>query len=436
VRPCQLGDGIRVLRPAEEPWLLARFAAAAAAGRLSKFVPASGAASRMFEPLLAGLARLESGEEPSPEVVRFLAELESFAFGGELAATAGDPRACLRHLLTPEGLDFAALPKGLIPFHLTSQGGVTPFEEHLVDATFYTRDRDGVCRLHVTVPPAFEARFRELLERVRPGLEAEYDVRFQVAFSSQHPATDTLAVDLDDQPFRDEDGRLLFRPGGHGALLANLQETGGDLVFVRNIDNVVPASRKAETVAWRRLLAGFLALLQERAFAHLTRLDSPAPEPVLAEAERFLRQELGAPLPEAPSVEALRQRLDRPLRVCGVVRNQGQPGGGPFWVESAHGEVSAQIVEASQIDAGSPEQQAQLAASTHFNPVDLVCALRDRRGEPYELERFVDPATVFIAPKSYGGRPLAGWNTVFVEIPDATFAPVKTVLDLLGPAHR
>lgn len=405
----------------------------------------------MFEPLLSGLARLESGEEAlTLEVERFLAELESFAFGAELSGRSHDPRACLRHLLHADGLDFAALPKGLIPFHLTAEGGVTPFEEHLIDATFYTRDGEGVCRLHVTVPPAFEARFRELLERVRPALETAYGVRFQVDFSSQHPATDTLAVDLDDQPFRDEAGRLLFRPGGHGALLRNLQETGGDLVFVRNIDNVVPASRKPETVAWRRLLAGFLVALQQRAFAHLARLESdPGAGTVLADAERFVRQELGSPLPEAPSAEALRQRLDRPLRVCGVVRNQGQPGGGPFWVESADGEVSPQIVEASQIDTGNPAQREQLAAATHFNPVDLVCALRGREGTPYELERFVDPATVFIAQKSYAGRPLkalerpglwngamAGWNTVFVEIPDSTFAPVKTVLDLLGPAHR
>jgi hypothetical protein len=504
LRPCRPGDGIRRIDAGEEPALAALWARAARDGRVSKLVPASGAATRMFKALIAELERYaeEGGaagaESAAPgsgsEVETFFANLPRFAFfallseslrrdpgtaaaaagiaagGGGLSALSGAARqAVLRHLLTPAGLDYAECPKGLILFHRYPEGPRTPFEEHLVEAVDYARDGGGLCRLCFTVSPQHESGFAALLGRLRPALEERHGARFEVSFSTQRRATDTLAVDEDDRPFRLADGSLLFRPGGHGALIANLQEladAGADLVLLKNIDNVVPDRGKPEVTHWKRLLTGLLLHLEERIAGHLEALTALAPEGprgaeqeaacarVLEEAEAFLAGELGRALPRELERRAERRRaliaaLDRPLRVCGVVRNTGEPGGGPFWVRAPSGEVSLQIVETSQLDAGSPEQQAALAASTHFNPVDICCGLRDRRGRPFDLARFVDPATVFIARKSHEGRPLkalerpglwngamAGWNTVFVEVPDVTFAPVKTVLDLLRPEHQ
>jgi hypothetical protein len=492
LRPCSLGDGIRELAAGDEGALVDRFLEAAAAGGVRKFVPASGAATRMFEPLQSYLDRLErsAGSEPETEpppspprvVQEFFANLPRFAFFAELSASlaraglhlapsapaAGGPGArerlaVLRHLLTGEGLALAERPKGLIPFHRYPTGARTAFEEHLVEAAAYDAGAGEVCHVHFTVSPQHEAAFAELLAARRPFLEKHCAARFAVSFSHQHRSTDTLSVDPDHRPFRREDGSLLFRPGGQGALIENLGELarqGGGLVLLKNIDNVVPESRQPLVVHWKRLLGGTLLALRERALGYLDRLQAnpgAAPPPsLLDEAGRFLERELSRPLPRRFAASSPHQKqsflvaaLDRPLRVAGVVRNLGEPGGGPFWVESPEGEISAQIVETSQLDPGAPEQQAALAASTHFNPVDIACSLLDRRGRPYDLSRFVDPATVFIAAKSYQGRPLnalerpglwngamAGWNTVFVEVPDATFAPVKTILDLLRPEHQ
>jgi hypothetical protein len=333
-------------------------------------------------------------------------------------------------------------------------GGRTPFEEHLVEGTGTVRDGEGRCRIHFTVSPEFEREFRTLLEARRAFLERSYSARLDVTFSVQHPSTDTIAVDLENRPFRLDDGSLLFRPGGHGALLRNLADLGADLVYVKNIDNVVPESRSKTVILWKKLLGGLLVGLERRALALSQALEAPGcPGSVLDDAARFLRASFGVPVPPAESHEGLCRTLDRrlrrPIRVCGVVRNQGEPGGGPFWVEGADGEVTAQIVESSQVDVSSPAQKAIWSSSTHFNPVDLVLSLRDHAGRPYDLGRFVDPSTVFISKKSRDGRELkaleqpglwngamAGWNTVFVEVPGETFAPVKTVLDLLRPEHQ
>jgi hypothetical protein len=480
VRPCALGDGIRAILPSDEARLIAHFDAAAAEGRIHRFVPASGAASRMFKPLLGSLERLEktpqdstAGGDADPDTARFFAELPRFAFFEELAAAAAargvdlrqgaDPaarRQVLSALLEEEGLGYAERPKGLILFHrYAEEGPRTSFEEHLAEAAASTRDQDGVCRLHFTVSPHHEAGFRQLLESRGGEMERRLGCRFEVTFSRQHRATDTLAVDHERRPFRLGDGKLLFRPGGHGALLANLQEmadAGAGIVLLKNIDNVVPDRLKPEVTRWKKLLGGALVEIQARAFELLEDLGDDLPdEELIAEAARFAERELSRRLPPsfadaspAEQRHLLVSALDRPLRVAGVVRNTGEPGGGPFWVESVDGEVSLQIVETSQIGP-EPDQQAALAASSHFNPVDLACALHDRAGRPYGLDRFVDPSTVFLSTKSYEGRPLqalerpglwnggmAGWNTVFVEVPVATFAPVKTVLDLLRPEHQ
>lgn len=465
IRPCRVGDGILQLDPADHPRLLARAEESEGRGLTAKLVPASGAASRMFKALLAFLSG--ETETPTGEVRTFFENLPHFAFYEYLAAVMagdgldldtvvrrGDLRTVLSYLLTGRGIAYAELPKGLLLFHRYPDRPRTPFEEHLVEAAATVRDDAGVCRLHFTVSLEHEAEFHKLLDAARPLFEDRLGCRFEVSFSCQRHATDTLAVDLDNQPFRlEEDGSLLFRPGGHGALLDNLNElaaAGWDVVLLKNIDNVVPDARKPVVHHWKQLLTGCLLLLRGQVFAYLERLHGPdGDDPALLdEVRRFLHEELSRPA-QAKSVAGLIEALDRPLRVCGVVRNQGEPGGGPFWVESPEGEVTLQIVETSQIDRRSPEQQAALAASTHFNPVDIVCGLHDWRGQAYDLHRFVDPATVFIAEKSHEGRPLkalerpglwngamAGWNTVFVEVPDETFAPVKTVLDLLRPEHQ
>ncbi|HKH46010.1 MAG TPA: DUF4301 family protein [Thermoanaerobaculia bacterium] len=462
LRPCTPGDGIRMIFESDHDRLLGYHEEAALEGRIGKLVPASGAASRMFKALLEDL---NSGSgEPSAEVRTFLDNLPRFAFAEDLAALTrehkSDRRAVLAALLTGQGLGYAELPKALLKFHRYPDGARTSLEEHLVEAAAYTQDALGVCRLHFTVTPGHEPELRRLLETVRASYEERLGVRFDVSFSYQERSTDTLAVDLDNRPFRLEDGTLLFRPGGHGALIHNLQALatqGWDIVLLKNIDNVVPDDRKATGLLWKKLLAGALLALQKKIFGYLKQLeDGPSVTPeLLEEVEKFMTDALVRPVPAEMSLRAEELRLyflrilDRPLRVCGVVRNQGEPGGGPFWVEAPGGEVSLQIVETSQIDPKDPDQQRILRTSTHFNPVDLACALRDRHGRPYNLEKYIDPTTVFISRKSHEGRPLkalerpglwngamAEWNTVFVEVPDATFAPVKTVLDLLRPEHQ
>lgn len=468
IRPCSVGDGIRRIDPAEIPDLVAGADSAARAGRVSKLVPASGAASRMFQALAADLKKDLEAEGPSADTRRLLAELHRLPFAEPLAATlaeqghdlsalrrSGRCREILRAMLDASGLGFADLPKGLIPFHRAERSGRTPFEEHLRESAALTRDASGVCRLHFTVAPEHEPRFRARLDELAPRLAVESGARFEVDFSVQHPRTDTLALDpATGGPFRTEDGALLFRPGGHGALIENLADLAGrgaDLVLIKNIDNVLPGGGPAEVLVWKRVLLGLAADLAERAGNLRRALERMVPaEDLLCAAERFLAQEFGRP-PHPPSTpEERKQRLvaalSRPLRVCGVVENTGEPGGGPFWVEGDDGMPSPQLVEASQLD---PERRGDLlAAATHFNPVDLVCALRIG-GRRLDLLRYVDPNAVFVAEKSQGGRPLlalerpglwngamAGWNTVFVEVPNATFAPVKTVLDLLRPEHQ
>ena len=458
-RPCTLGDGIRALSDAEIAAATAAHAAASHEGRLMKFVPASGAATRMFQALLAeretaatlnredALLRRARGDRNADTVVRFMEAIDRFAFADDLragmAARGYDLPALLRRgefgtildaLLSPEGLDVSARPKGLLQFHRYPEGNRTAFEEHLAEAAGTVRNRHSTCRVHFTVSPEHEERFRKILAAVY----------------------DTIAVDLQHRPFRTAQGALLFRPGGHGALIENMSELAGDLIFVKNIDNVVPDWRRADTLKWKKILAGLLVIIQRNIFDHLARLQG-RPEPAVVEsALRFAHEDLCLSVPaqfDRSSVEVQRQRLieifDRPVRVCGVVRNTGEPGGGPFWVRGRDGSLSLQIVESAQVDPAQQEQQAIFSAATHFNPVDLVCGVRNHRGEQFDLRRFVDSEAVFITRKSMDGRDLkalerpglwngamAHWTTVFVEVPGSTFTPVKTVLDLLRPEHQ
>ena len=486
LRPATVGDGIVTLPDRQRLPLEIRWADVSSAGRTVKFVPASGAASRMFrqlEEILASegdasrrtlAAGAAEGDEAAVLALAFLDRLGDLAFhedleaalaasGHDLAALVheGRLRPILDHLLGDaggHGLGYSAAPKGLVPFHrYPGDERRTAFEEHMVEAVGTVRDEEGVCRLHFTVAPAHQAAFEARLGEVRERYEERYECELEVRFSHQLAATDTLAVDPDGEPFRGDGGELLLRPGGHGALLPNLMALDADLAVIKNIDNVVPERRQEAVLHWQRLLIGRLAELRATTFDLLSRLESTGgdDEDLLADATEHAAL-LGHPLPAAiAGADAGRRRswsivrLNRPLRVCGVVANEGEPGGGPFWVADAGGGESLQIVEKNQVDLDDPSQAEILADSTHFNPVHLVCALTDRDGDRYDLATYVDNSAVFIAERSYQGRPLralerpglwngamAGWNTVFVEVPLATFAPVKTVFDLLREAHQ
>ncbi|MCQ2343058.1 MAG: DUF4301 family protein [Paludibacteraceae bacterium] len=373
-----------------------------------KFVPASGAASRMFKDLFA---YLDNGVE-TPFITEFLSHKDNFAFGPMLADKQGQD--AVRYLL--HDMNYGNLPKGLLLFHSYRDGARTPAMEHLVEGALYAASK-GVVRLHFTVSHDHLALFRHHIAECLPALEKKYGVRYEVSFSEQMPSTDTIAANPDGTPFRQPDGSLLFRPGGHGALINNLNRQNADIVFIKNIDNVVPDKRKKDTVLFKQLLAGVLVEEQQRVFA-------------------LLRD------PNVPEEEKARWR--RPIRVCGVVKNTGEPGGGPFLVREADGSVSRQILESSQIS--DPQLMAK---ATHFNPVDLVCAIRDENGNNYNLPDFVDPQTGFISHKSKDGKELLAlelpglwngamsrWNTLFVEVPVSTFNPVKTVNDLLREQHQ
>jgi len=481
-RPCVPGDGIRVLSGEEIRSFARLFDEKRDTYEVLKFVPASGAATRMFKILLkffnperprfpASAAQDARMSDPEARALEdFFTGLPRFAFISDLEAAinvAGTsmedlPDRASRHeilafLLTDKGLGYASLPKGLTKFHQYNGETRTAFEEHLVEAASYAANSDGVCRLHFTVSQEHLQGFRSLLEKIRPLYEQRYEVSFKVDFSLQKKKTDTIAVDLDNRPFRLEDGGLLFRPGGHGALIENLGDLEADLVFIKNIDNVVPDRLKEATFQWKKILGGLFIRLQAGTFNYLKRLSEEPQSPgLLDDAMKFASTELHLEIDDdlrKESPEKLRrsllEKLDRPLRVCGMVRNTGEPGGGPFWVEGKNGNRTCQIVETAQIDMQSEGQKEIVAASTHFNPVDLVCGMKDWKGRPFDLSRFVDHEAVFISRKSRAGRELkalelpglwngamAYWNTVFVDVPSVTFNPVKTINDLLREEHQ
>jgi hypothetical protein len=478
-RPCSVQDGIEVLTAEQIEGYGETFNRARLSGRAMKFVPASGAASRMFRLFLAFnreheairekevAAGAEKGDRNCRAILRFMKGIKAFAFYEDLKAVmagdgldvekliqTGEFKEILEYLLTPKGLDLTNLPKGLIKFHAYGEiPSRTPFEEHLVEAVEYVRDEVGRTRIHFTVSPEQEGKIVTHVEEAKALFQGS-KVTLEVTFSTQSPSTDTIAVDMDNRPFRDDRGRLVFRPGGHGALLENLDDLGGDIVFIKNIDNVLPDHRKEDTYRFKKALGGLLLWLQDNVFFHLGNiLAADVKDDSVEEASAFVGKHLAFSVPEGLSqggkIAFLVATLNRPIRVCGMVKNEGEPGGGPFWVRHGDGTLSRQIVEASQVDMNSPGQAKIWKSSTHFNPVDLVCGLRDHRGSPFALQEFVDHNTGFISIKSMGGRDLkalelpglwngsmAGWNTVFVEVPLSTFSPVKTLLDLLRKEHQ
>ena len=481
-RPCTIGDGIQEIPSSETEALISLQEEAARKCRFMKFVPASGAATRMFQDILSfylnrsnfnldGSQTNLCGHDPKTgELVRFIKEIDRFAFFEDLKESMAQDGLditmaiqksqwgeILDYLLSARGLNYLSRPKGLHQFHTYPGQNRTAFEEHLIEAVHTICDRTGQCHLHVTISPEYESTFRDFFETLQPAYETRYHRRFKVTFSFQSRSTDTLAVDLDNRPFRDDSGALLFRPGGHGALIQNLNDLQSDLIYIKNIDNVLPDRLKEPTIVWKKILGGYLVKIEQTIHSIIRKLTERTGTPdLLKEVRTFCQDRLWVPEPLGFHHWSLDEQktylvnlLNRPIRVCGMVKNEGEPGGGPFWVEGHDGSLSLQIVEKAQLDPESAEQKARWAASTHFNPVDLVCSVRNYEGRPFDLQRYVDPEAVFIARKSQNGRDLkalelpglwnggmAKWITFFVEVPIQTFSPVKTINDLLRPEHR
>ncbi len=479
-KPALLQDGIMAVSESDLNSFADRYEEALPGVRVVKFVPASGAATRMFKSLYECYQYLKSNpdniekcldkKELQP-VKQFFDRLKSFAFYQDLEELyrtrneeledepSGKTKIdVLEDVLFDKGLAIGSLPKGLIKFHDYPDGARTSLEEHMVEGAGYARNRDNSVSIHLTVSPEHMDGFKTRVEATRHRYEKRIGVHFHMGYSVQKPATDTIAVDPDNQPFRDSDGSILFRPGGHGALLENLNEIDADIIFIKNIDNVLPDWLKDATILYKKVLAGILIEYQQRIFSYLEHLTKQEfdDENVMDEIGSFLERELCVMPPigmehlsSIEKQEYFHNKLNRPLRVCGMVRNEGEPGGGPFWARNADGTVSLQIVESSQINFSAPDQKKKFEQATHFNPVDLVCGVRDHRGEKFNLLHFRDPKTGFISKKSKDGRDLkalelpglwngamSDWNTLFVEVPIETFNPVKTINDLLRPQHQ
>ncbi len=444
---------------------------------LIKFVPASGAATRMFKSLHNFVSKYnpeKSGlreylDSTDDEVLQhFFEGVDHLPFYEEALRIAKDRHPdfeeksngekhliLVKSMLYEDGLNLSNYPKGLVPFHKYSSRIATAFEEHLYETSRYMAVK-GVAKLHFTVAKGDKEKFEKEFEVIKQHLEKDTNTRFEISYSYQDPKTDTIAVDEDNKPFRDEEGNLFFRPGGHGALIENLNNIEADLVFVKNIDNVVLEQNLGDLVDYKKMLGGKLIRLQAQIFEYLNQLDAGNnSESKLDEIADFIKKELKKEIPDAfikftgeEKTQYLYRLLDKPLRVCGMVKNEGQPGGGPFLVKDETGAVSLQIIEGAQIDKDNIEQVKILNNSTHFNPVDLVCSLKNFKGEKYDLHKYVDETMSFIAYKTKDGKPLkalerpglwngamADWNTIFVEVPVTTFNPVKTVADLLKESH-
>ncbi len=438
-------------------------------GKACKFVPASGAASRMFKSLFAYLDGPDGAPQPGSDAAEVIDRIHDFAFfpeldslctglygaGVDLLAADGRYKDIIAAIITGSGLNYGQLPKGLLQFHSYPDGPHTPVDEQIAEGAATAVAPGGTLMLHFTVSPAHRALFEKKLAEAIPAAQRKYGITIDVSMSEQQSATDTIAANPDGSPFRQPDGSLLFRPGGHGALIRNLNDIDSAVVFIKNIDNVVPDHFRDTTVEWKQILAGHMILTHDRIAHYLHTLDAGNSTPEqLREMIAFLHDELNVRDPrmkvlsDADLEMFIRAKLDRPLRVCGMVRNEGEPGGGSSIAANPDGS-SPQILESHQIDTSEPNYREMLAKATHFNPVDLVCYIHDPDGKPYDLPSFVDQATGFISRKSSQGHELlalelpglwngamSDWNTVFVEVPAATFNPVKTVNDLLRPTHQ
>ncbi len=463
-KPATVGDGIIRLSDAGLTQFISFFEERSNDYEICKFVPASGAASRMFKNLFVFLEEDESTAETDEFLEKFFTNIHKFAFASALDKALSakgnnldeslknkEYHRIVKFLLTEEGLNYGNLPKGLIYFHNYGDFAKTSIAEHFTEAENYAIGEEGKAKLHFTVSPEHQQAFEEHVEHLNKGF-SEYDV----SFSQQKPETDTIAVTPDNEPFIEKDGSILFRPAGHGALLENLNELDANIVFIKNIDNVVPDHLKQETIRYKKALGGLLMSVQLKIFSYLNQLERSISELELMEVENFARKELFLVLKSdydelefAEKVGYMEYLLHRPIRVCGMVPNTGEPGGGPFWVKEDDGSLTLQIAETSQIDPTDTQAMEALRSATHFNPVDIVCGLKDLHGRKFDLLKYRDPETGFITEKTKDGKALkalelpglwngamSNWITLFVEVPLSTFNPVKTVNDLLRKEHQ
>lgn len=477
IRPATNGDGIKKLNKGELEENSIYYDKQKSALTLLKFVPASGAASRMFKNLFEFRHQLEAGKN-SDELLAskayenaniFFKSIRHFAFFKELnkfledegynienLIKAGKYKIILDYLLDEKGLNYGHLPKGLIKFHSYDDDTRTPLEEQLVDGMLYAKNADKKVYVHFTVAPPFLEEFELTASRATAKYGKRLGGEYNISFSVQKPETDNLAVDLDNMPFYDRGAKLVFRPGGHGALLDNLNDLKADIIFIKNIDNVVPDHHKDEVALYKKVLGGILLRYRDKIFEYLQLTENDISKQQLLEIQEFIHEKLNISLPPGfdkkmtgEKIEFIRDKLNRPTRVCGMVKNEGEPGGGPYWAVNHDGSHSLQIVESSQIDMQDPSQKNIFDAATHFNPVDIVCSVRNYKGESFNLLEFRDPDTGFISVKSHDGKKIkvqelpglwngsmANWNTIFVEVPVETFNPVKSVVDLLREKHQ
>lgn len=468
IKPAIPGNGILLLDNKDKYIELYKSAEV----KITKFVPASGAASRMFKALFEfnelNSDNSENKELPEP-IDQFFKDIKKFAFYNDLNKALEEQGGIenliykkkylqiIDKLLASDGLAYGELPKGLLKFHFYAGNvGRTPFEEHLVEGAKYAKSSDGIVNLHFTVSPEHKELFKVLESKILDKYEDMYSVKYNISFSVQKSSTDTLAVTSDNKPFYNEDGTVFFRPGGHGALIENLNEIDSDIIYIKNIDNVIPEKRLETTIKVKQSLAGLLLQNQKKIFTLIHKLTEAPSTEVIDEAKQYLNETLclGGSCTEFAGddqsiIDNIIARLNRPLRVCGMVKNEGEPGGGPFLIKDKSGCVSPQIIESSQIDLDDKEQSEIFQKSTHFNPVDLVCGVKDFKGNKFNLKDFIDESTCFISTKSKNGKELkalelpglwngamADWNTIFVEVPANTFNPVKIVNDLLREAHQ
>lgn len=456
-RPCTPSDGILILSGADCHKYQRTFEQKKEQFDLLKFVPASGAASRMFKHLYN-----YDPDNTSDLTEEFIVHFDRFPFVSALrevmtkqgvsldtCIAENDWAQIFSFILEPKGLHYDSQLKGMVIFHQYADEFRNAFDEHLYEAINYTKKADGKSRVHFTVAPQNMELVSEYVKKKAATFQYDHLV---IEYSTQSSKTDTIALDKNDNPVRDEFGKLMFRPSGHGALIHNLQQLQADIIFIKNIDNVTTTGQQEESNYYKQVLAGILVELQQQSRQFLDDLES-GKEEVLEDALDFIQHWFMPGLPIGMNREQLKEyarlRLDRPIRVCGMVRNEGEPGGGPFWIKMNGGYLSKQIVEKSQVDLHDIHQAKILSSSTHFNPVDIVCSIRNRQGNNYSLEQFIDYSTGFISEKFHHGHvikalewpglwngAMALWNSVFVEVPISTFNPVKTVNDLLRAGHQ
>jgi hypothetical protein len=467
VGPATPARGIQVWEETQVQHYQGYFQRKAAELDIVKFVPASGAASRMFKDLFSFL-ETDGDLAKNGFTQKFIESLQQFAFYQDLEVVLqqeGESIASLLEkkeykklvaaLLTEAGLNYGNLPKGLLKFHAYTDANRCPAEEHLIEGIQYGVGKNKQVQIHFTVSPEHEEGFVKEISQHLPRLQEQAGLAFTLSYSHQKKSTDTIAVDEANEPFLEDDGSLLFRPAGHGALLENLNEVAADLIFIKNIDNVVPDRLKPVTKSYKMALAGLLLEVQARVFEALKALEEVSHQSVSKALEVYV-SDLGGIVPLTLQGASLTEqaaffqaKLNRPIRVCGMVKNTGEPGGGPFWIQEKDGTQSLQILETAQIDLNNSESKNHFQASTHFNPVDLVCGTRDYREQAFDLLQFRDMNTGFITEKSKSGKVLkalelpglwngamAHWNTLFVEVPLITFNPVKTINDLLREEHQ